>query len=250
MFRDQHIAVVIPARNESAALPDVLGDIPNWVDDIIVADNDSSDGTAETAARHGATVVSEKRLGYGFACMAGLRTAPDADIIVFLDGDRSDYPEQMDRLVRPIACGDTDFVVGSRTLGQCAPGALSPQQRYGNALACTLIARFWGHAYSDLGPFRAIRRDALIAMNMCEMTYGWTVEMQIRAVQLGLRVREAPVDYRHRIGKSKVSGTLRGVWGAGTKILLCIFRSAWRDRQTQRSAAASFGGEITVTKKP
>ena len=229
MLNSQKITVIIPARNEADALPHVLPAIPSWVDQIIVADNGSRDNTAMIAEKHGTTVVRESREGYGFACMAGLHRAADADIIVFLDGDRSDFPEQMDRLVHPIADGRADLVIGSRTCGQQEIGALTPQQKYGNALACTLISWIWGHLYTDLGPFRAVRRNAITAMNMQEMTYGWTVEMQIRAVQMGLRILEAPVDYRRRIGVSKVSGTIRGVFGAGTKILSCIFRSGWRD---------------------
>lgn len=229
MLHNHKVAVIIPARNEADALPHVLSDIPSWVDQVIIADNGSTDGTAKIAASSGATVVSESREGYGYACMAGIDAAPEADILVFLDGDRSDFPEQMNRLAMPIAHGKTDMVIGSRALGTRERGALTPQQRYGNALACTLIWRIWGHLYTDLGPFRAIRREALIALNMREMTYGWTVEMQIRAIEHGLRIREAPVDYRRRIGISKVSGTVRGVLGAGSKILSCIFRSAWRD---------------------
>ncbi len=229
MLHNNRVAVIIPARNEAKALPHILQDIPAWVDQIIVANNGSSDGTASIASSCGATVVNEQREGYGYACMAGIDAAKDADILVFLDGDRSDFPEQMERLATPIALRRNDLVIGSRALGHRERGALTPQQRYGNALACTLIWRIWGHLYTDLGPFRAIRRDALTALNMQEMTYGWTVEMQVRAIQLGLRIREVPVDYRRRIGVSKVSGTIKGVWGAGTKILACIFRSAWRE---------------------
>ena len=230
MLHDQTIAVVIPARNEEKALPNVLQDIPSWVDTIVVADNGSTDGTVGAALDNGAEIVSEPREGYGYACQAGIEAANSADIIVFLDGDRSDYPDQMERLVVPIVLGRADFVVGSRVLGRDQPGALTPQQKLGNALACFLIKHVWGHSYTDLGPFRAIRRSDLTRMGLREMTYGWTVEMQIRAIQLNLRIAEAPVDYRRRIGTSKVSGTVRGVIGAGVKILSCIARSAVSDR--------------------
>ncbi len=250
MFRELTVAVIIPARNESAALPHVLGAIPAWVDAILVADNGSTDGTAQVAMAHGARVVHEPQEGYGHACMAGIRHAQEADVIVFLDGDRSDFPEQMAGLVAPIASESADLVIGSRSLGRRERGALTPQQRYGNALACTLIRWIWGHRYTDLGPFRAVRRTALDAMNMQEMTYGWTVEMQIRALQLGFRAAEVPVDYRRRIGVSKVSGTVRGVWGAGTKILACIFRSAMRDARRARRSGRPDRSEISVTKNP
>lgn len=222
------IAVIIPARNEAEALPLVIADIPAWVDRVIVADNGSTDGSADAARDAGAEVVEESRAGYGRACMAGIRAAGDADILVFLDGDHSDFPARMSDLVDPIRAGRADMVIGSRALGQAERGALTPQQRYGNTLACALIRIFWGFRYTDLGPFRAIRRDALLALDMREMTYGWTVEMQIAALRHGLAVIEVPVNYRCRIGVSKISGTLRGVVSAGTRILLVIAREALR----------------------
>ena len=222
------IAVVIPARDEAQALPHVLGAIPHCVDHVIVADNGSTDGSAAVARAHGARTVDVPVVGYGRACLAAIAEAErlGADIIVFLDGDHSDYPEQMPRLIDPIIAGMADMVIGSRTRGTRTARALTPQQIFGNALACWLIARLWCFRYTDLGPFRAIRADALRALAMQEQTYGWTVEMQIRAVQHGLRIIEVPVDYRARIGISKVSGTVRGVVLAGYHILAMIARAA------------------------
>jgi glycosyltransferase involved in cell wall biosynthesis len=224
------IAVIIPALNEAAALPSLIAEIPQWVDRIIVADNGSTDATAMAAAAAGAEVVAAPRRGYGHACMAGVRAAADADILVFLDGDRSDYPTRMGDLITPIERGKADLVIGSRVLGRAERGALSPQQRYGNRLACALVHLFWGHRYTDLGPFRAIRRSSLLALEMREMRYGWTIEMQVAALRRGLAVTEVPVDVRRRIGVSKISGTIRGVISAGTRILLVIFREALRRR--------------------
>ncbi len=222
------IAVVIPARNEALALPHVLGAIPARVDHVIVADNGSTDGSADVARTHGARTVNVPQAGYGRACLAAIADAETlgADIIVFLDGDHSDYPEQMPQLYAPIVAGEADMVIGSRTRGRRTARALTPQQIFGNALACWLIARIWGYRYTDLGPFRAIRTSALRQLAMAEQTYGWTVEMQIRAVQHRLRIIEVPVDYRARIGKSKVSGTVRGVVLAGYYILAMIARAA------------------------
>ncbi len=221
------VAVIIPARNEAQALPHVLADIPTTIDHVIVADNGSNDGTAAIAASLGARTVAVPVAGYGRACLAGIAEANGlgAEIIVFLDGDRSDYPAQMERLIAPIRAGHADMVIGSRTRGRRERGALTPQQVFGNRLACALIHRIWGFRYTDLGPFRAIRAGALERLAMRELTYGWTVEMQIRAVQHGLAIVEVPVDYRPRIGVSKVSGTVRGVVLAGWHILAMIARA-------------------------
>jgi glycosyltransferase involved in cell wall biosynthesis len=224
------IGVVIPALDEEQAIARVVGDIPSWADEIVVADNGSRDGTARAARKAGARVVREEERGYGAACQAGIHALEAADIVVFLDGDYSDYPEEMAAIVDPITTGPVDLVVGSRVLGKAARGSLTPQQRFGNWLACLLIGRVWGVAYSDLGPFRAIRRDVLERLEMTDRNYGWTVEMQIKAAKLGLRYLEVPVSYRPRIGASKVSGTLLGTLMAGLKILALIGGAAVRSR--------------------
>ena len=220
------VTVIVPVLNEAQALPHVLAAIPAWVACTIVADNGSVDGSGEIARRHGARVVEEPRRGYGRACLAAIAALQPTDIVVFLDGDASDDASEMPALVAPIAAGDADFVLGSRTLGVRQRGALSPQQIFGNWLACTLIRWIWGCQFTDLGPFRAIRRDALDRLRMADPDYGWTVEMQVRAARHGLVCKEVPVRYRRRIGRSKVSGTIRGVIGAGTKILYIIAREA------------------------
>jgi len=220
------IAVVIPALNEALSVGRVIDAIPPWVDDVVVADNGSTDGTADVARRCGARVVTEPRRGYGSACLAGIAALSRPDIVVFLDADFSDHPEEMPQLVDPILDGQADMVIGSRTRGHANPGALTLQARFGNGLACALMRLFWGRRHTDLGPFRAIRSSTLESLHMRDRNYGWTVEMQIKALVCGARVREVPVSYRKRIGRSKVSGTVRGVIGAGTKILWTILRSA------------------------
>lgn len=220
------IAVIIPTRNESKALPRVLGALPPWVSMALVADYRSTDGTDRIAERHGARLVHVTRPGYGAACLEAIAALPPCDIVVFLDGDASDRPQEMARLVQPIADGEADLVIGSRTLGKVERGALTPQQRFGNWLACRLMRAIWGAAFTDLGPFRAIRRDALDALSMQDRTFGWTIEMQIRAVKRGLRWREIPVSYGKRIGRSKISGTLKGTALAGSKILYIVAREA------------------------
>ncbi len=227
MRENSKVAVIIPALNEEAAIGGVVAAIPAWVDDIVVVDNGSTDATAAMARDKGARVIREPRRGYGAACLAGLAALTDPDIIVFMDGDASDVPWEMALLVDPIIQGQADLVIGSRVLGAREPGALTPQARFGNWLACRLMYLFWGKKYTDLGPFRAIRRPSLAGLDMQDRDYGWTVEMQVKAVRRGLRVGEAPVSYRRRIGASKISGTARGVLGAGTKILYIIFREAF-----------------------
>ena len=222
------IAVIIPALNEEQSIGEVVKAIPKWVDDIIVVDNGSMDRTVEVALAGGARVAHEPRRGYGSACLTGIASLKEPNIVVFLDGDYSDYPDEMGLLVDPIIEGRLDMVVGSRVLGARQPGALTPQARFGNWLACALMRLFWKAQYTDLGPFRAISCDALASLNMRDKDYGWTIEMQIKAIRRGLRIEEAPVSYRKRIGKSKVSGTVRGVFFAGKKILGTIFRSAIR----------------------
>jgi glycosyltransferase involved in cell wall biosynthesis len=237
-FPQTRVGVIIPVRNEAGALPNVLGAIPSWITTVIVADNSSIDGSPEVARRFGATVIDEPRRGYGRACLSALAAMPPVDIIVFIDGDASDDPTEMADLVRPIVEGRADFVLGSRTMGERERGSLTPQQVFGNWLACTLVRWIWGVRFTDLGPFRAIRRTSLDAMQMRDENYGWTIEMQVRAAQMQLRCLEVPARYRRRIGVSKVSGTVRGVIGAGTKILYIIVREALRDPSLSRK---SFG---------
>lgn len=222
----RHIGVVIPALDEEAAIGRVLDAIPHWVDDVVVVDNGSADATACVAREHGARVVAESRRGYGIACLTGVDALGDADVVVFLDGDFSDRPEQMHQLVDPIAEGRADFVLGNRVCEDRDDQPMTGPQRAGNRLACWLINGIWRVRYSDLGPFRAIRRSALLRLNMRDRNFGWTVEMQIEAARHGLRVEEVHTSYRRRIGRSKISGTVRGAVGAGAKILFVIFRSA------------------------
>lgn len=226
-MRNEHtIAVVIPALDEAGSIAKVIAEIPDWVDDVVVGDNGSSDDTRAVAEAAGARTVLATRRGYGSACLAAIAALDHPDIVVFLDGDYSDYPGQMDRLVDPITRGEAELVIGSRALGKAEKGALSPQARFGNRLACFLMRAFWGVRHTDLGPFRAIRYSALRRLGMRDPDYGWTVEMQIKAAVKKIPAIEAPVDYRARIGRSKVSGTVRGVIGAGYKILSTIFVSA------------------------
>ena len=222
------VVVIIPALDEEDAIVRVLADIPDDVDDVIVVDNGSRDATPRRAAAAGARVVSEPRRGYGQACLAGIAALPEGvDIVVFLDGDYSDHPEEMERLLAPLRAGEADLVIGSRVLGEREPGALLPQARFGNALSAFLIRRLYGVAYTDLGPFRAIRHDALLRLGMVDRDFGWTVEMQVKAARHGLRATEVPVSYRRRhAGHSKVTGTLSGTVRAGWKILVTIFRHA------------------------
>lgn len=235
MYDRHRIAVVIPALNEERAIGRVLDDLPGFVDRVIVADNGSTDRTAEVARRHGAVVVAEPKRGYGSACLAALRHIGDADIVVFMDGDYSDHSEDMSSLVQPIALGESDIVLGTRVLGEREAGSLTPQQQFGNWLATRLIRMVWGVRYTDLGPYRAIATRSLARLGMADRNYGWTVEMQIRAAVAGLRIQEVPVRYRRRIGQSKVSGTVKGTMMAGVKILSVIGRFALLSR---RPAAA------------
>ena len=226
----QSIGVIIPALNEEHAIGKVIASIPDWVDRIIVVDNGSTDQTSAVARNAGALVVTEASQGYGGACQAGLRHASDQDVIVFLDGDYSDYPEDMPALVDPIVAKECDMVIGSRVLHGLPAGALTPQQRFGNWLACTLLRLIWSVRFTDLGPFRAITRKSLDNMEMQDRTYGWNIEMQIKAVTNHLAIREVPVRYRPRIGKSKISGTLTGTVKAGYKILTTIAQFAWQSK--------------------
>ncbi len=224
MLNNKRVNAIIPALNEEQSIGRVVSAVPDWVDEIVVVDNGSTDGTAKAAKAAGARVVSEVIRGYGKACQSGVLASDSAEILVFLDGDASDFPGEMEALVKPIAIGEADFVLGSRLLGGAQPGSLTPQQRFGNALACTLMKWLWDAPYTDLGPFRAIRRSVLESLRMQDVGYGWTIEMQIKAVKKGAQVREVPVSYRKRIGKSKISGTVTGTIGAGAKILATIAR--------------------------
>lgn len=217
------ITVIIPARNEVGAIGKVITEIPDYVSEIIVADNGSTDGTSAAAQALGARTVYAAQAGYGRACLAGMAAAAPSDIIVFLDGDASDYPADMDKLLAPILSGEADFIVGSRLTGTREKGSLTPQQAFGNRLACALMSFFWKSTFTDLGPFRAIRTDTLSKLNMQAPTFGWTVEMQVRALKQGIKYREVPVRYRKRIGVSKISGTVKGVIFAGYYILSTIF---------------------------
>lgn len=231
-MRNGHlVGVVIPALDEEQAIGHVVRAIPNWVDEILVVDNASSDGTGAAARAAGARVVVETERGYGAACLAGIQALQPTDIIVFLDGDFSDAPEEMNLLVDPIANDQADFVVGSRVRGELATGALTPQQRVGNWIACRLMHLLWDSDWSDLGPFRAIRAGALRELDMQDRGYGWTIEMQLNAARAGLRQKEVPVSYRPRVGRSKISGTLKGTLMAGFTILRLIARSANRNAQ-------------------
>jgi glycosyltransferase involved in cell wall biosynthesis len=233
----QVLRVVIPACNEEASIAKVLAAIPAGIAEVIVVDNGSTDQTAARARDAGATVVYEARRGYGSACLRGLaQMQPDTDIVVFLDGDYSDYPEELFSLVEPIQNGFADLVIGSRVLGRSEPGALMPVQRFGNALTTRLIRWIWHIPFTDLGPFRAIRYESLLKLKMRDPDFGWTVEMQIKAARLGLRCVEVPVSYRRRIGVSKISGTVSGSIKAGTKILYLIAREAWLDLFSKRKS--------------
>lgn len=223
-----HILVIIPAFNEARSIDKVIAEIPEFVREIVVVNNNSSDATSKVAAASGATVLDEPRQGYGYACLKGIEYAKTKhpDIIAFLDADYSDYPAEMSEVIRPIIEQNYDMVIGSRALGNKESGSMTPQQIFGNWLATTLIKWIYKVEYTDLGPFRAIKFDQLLALNMQDTTYGWTVEMQLKAAKQRLKVMEVPVNYRQRIGHSKVSGTLKGTVMAGYKILSWIFKYA------------------------
>ncbi len=222
------IKVIIPAFNEAESIAEVIKEIPDSVSEIVVVNNNSSDKTVENAKAAGATVLSENRKGYGYACLKGMdyisKQSKAPDILVFLDGDYSDYPEELDKLTVPIIKGEFDFVIGARVKRLREEGSMTPQQIFGNWLATFLMKVMFGATFTDLGPFRAIRYDKLLSLNMEDKTYGWTVEMQLKALKKKLAYTEVPVRYKKRIGVSKVSGTVKGSIFAGIKILGWIFK--------------------------
>lgn len=223
------ILVIIPAYNEEESIGKVLADIPEgMVKEVVVVNNASTDSTKQVAESSGATVLYEQRRGYGQVCLTGIDYAKgldsQPDIIVFLDGDYSDFPEEITDVVKPIIEEDYDMVIGSRNLGKAEPGALLPQARFGNALATVLIKLIYGMRFTDLGPFRAIKFDKLLELDMQDTTYGWTVEMQVKAAKKGFKCTEVAVSYRKRIGVSKITGTVSGTFKAGYKILWTIFK--------------------------
>ncbi|NAY92096.1 glycosyltransferase [Muricauda sp. JGD-17] len=222
------IKVIIPAINEGDSIAKVVSGLPSSVSEIIVVDNGSTDNTMQNAKKAGATVISENRRGYGFACLKGLdyvaKQSKAPDIIVFIDGDYSDYPEEMDKVVAPILEDGVDFVIGARKKALREPGSMTPQQVFGNRLATFLMKILFGARFTDLGPFRAIKYEKLKKLDMKDQTYGWTVEMQLKVLRNNMTYIEVPVRYKRRIGVSKVSGTVKGTIFAGVKILGWIFK--------------------------
>jgi glycosyltransferase involved in cell wall biosynthesis len=226
------VKVIIPAYNEQDSIALVINDIPTVVDEVIVVSNNSTDLTETNARAAGATVLSEERKGYGYACLKGMdyiaqqKTKPD--IVVFLDGDYSDFPEQLTELIDPITTRGIDFVIGARTKTLREAGSMTPQQVFGNWLATFLMKIFFNAKFTDLGPFRAIKYPKLLNLNMEDKTYGWTVEMQLKALKQRYSYEEVPMKYRNRIGVSKVSGTVKGTIFAGVKILGWIFKYSFK----------------------
>jgi glycosyltransferase involved in cell wall biosynthesis len=221
------VTVIIPAYNEEQAIGKVVDDIPrDIVSHVIVVNNNSNDATAQVASDAGAIVLHEKRKGYGWACLKGIEHSKilNTEIVVFLDGDYSDYPGEIPKVIDPIIENDLDMVIGSRVKGNREKGSLTPQQIFGNWLATKLIRLFYGGAFTDLGPFRAIKIEALEKLQMSDKTYGWTIEMQIKAVKKKLKYCEVAVNYKKRIGVSKVSGTVKGTVLAGIKIIFAVFK--------------------------
>lgn len=226
------IKVIIPAFNEAASISYVIRDIPDYVKEVIVVSNNSTDNTEDVASIAGARVLTESKKGYGYACLKGMdyisKQDQKTDIIVFLDGDYSDFPEEMDKILQPILENDKDFVVGARVKKWRENGSMTFPQIFGNWLATTLMKLFFNSRFSDLGPFRAIKYDKLLQLNMEDKTYGWTVEMQLKALRQNFSYAEVPVHYRNRIGVSKVSGTIKGAIFAGVKILGWIFKYSFK----------------------
>lgn len=226
------IKVIIPAYNEEKAIANVIKDIPSYVDEIIVISNNSTDNTVAVAQGAGATVLTENKKGYGYACLKGLdyisKLPNKPDIIVFLDGDYSDYPEELTKIVEPIITNGIDLVIGARAANLREKNSMTPQQVFGNWLATFLMKVFFGATFTDLGPFRAIKYDKLVALNMEDKTYGWTVEMQLKVLKQKFSYVEIPVRYKNRIGVSKISGTVKGTLMAGIKIIGWIFKYTFK----------------------
>ncbi|WP_369997069.1 glycosyltransferase family 2 protein [Winogradskyella sp.] len=226
------IKVIIPAYNEEDSISLVIKDIPSIVDEIIVVSNNSTDNTEANARKAGATVLTESQKGYGYACLKGMNYISEQknkpDIIAFLDGDYSDYPEDLTKIVKPIIEEDIDFVVGARVKELRETGSMTFPQIFGNWLATRLMRLFFNSKFTDLGPFRAIKYDKLLALNMEDKTYGWTVEMQLKVLKQKMSYKEVPVRYKNRIGVSKVSGTVKGAIFAGVKILTWIFKYSFK----------------------
>ncbi len=227
-----HIKVIIPAYNEQDSIAKVIAEIPKIVNEIIVVNNNSTDNTLNNAKNAGATVITENNRGYGFACLKGLDYIANLeikpDIIVFLDGDYSDYPKELTKVVAPILNDNLDFVVGARVKELREAGAMTPQQIFGNWLATFLMKQLFNSTFTDLGPFRAIKYEKLLQLDMQDKTYGWTVEMQLKALKQKLSYTEVSLRYKNRIGVSKVSGTVKGTIFAGIKILNWIFKYSFK----------------------
>lgn len=226
------VRVIIPAYNEERSIAKVINDIPSHISEVIVVDNKSTDQTAQNAKEAGATVLYEPNMGYGYACLTGLsylKKSKDAtDIVVFLDGDYSDYPNEMDKLIKPIIEDHIDLVIGARVKSKREPGSMTFPQIFGNWLATSLMRLFFNSKFTDLGPFRAIKYKKLLDLKMEDKTYGWTVEMQLKALKQNLSYTEVEMNYRNRIGTSKVSGTVKGAVMAGVKILSWIFKYTFK----------------------
>ena len=226
------IKVIIPAYNEEESIPLVIKDIPSIVNEVIVVSNNSTDDTEANAKNAGATVLVENRKGYGYACLMGMdyisKLEEKTDIVVFLDGDYSDYPEELTKIIQPILEDNIDFVIGARVKELREEGSMTKPQIFGNWLATSLMKLFFRSTFTDLGPFRAVKYKKLLGLKMEDKTYGWTVEMQLKALKQKLSYREIPVNYRNRIGVSKVSGTIKGAIFAGVKILTWIFKYSFK----------------------
>lgn len=226
------IKVIIPAYNEQDSIGLVLQDIPAIVNEVIVVSNASTDNTEQVAQENGATVLREEQMGYGYACLKGMNYiashTPKPDIVVFLDGDYSDYPEELTKIIAPIVQDNCDMVIGARDKRFRESGSMTGPQIFGNWLATTLMSLFFGARFTDLGPFRAMKYDSLLALEMEDKTYGWTVEMQLKVLKKKMKYTEIPVNYRNRIGVSKVSGTVKGAVMAGVKILGWIFKYSFK----------------------